>query len=1026
MGCAGGVWKTTDGGTYWENISDGYFETSAVGALEVARADPNVIYAGMGESCTAVPRQHWTSRADGVYKSTDGGRSWANVGLSDTRHIARLRTHPQDADLVYAAVLGRLESPHPRRGVFRSKDGGESWERVLFRGARAGANDLWIDPSNPRVLYAALWDAGRSYWNSYSGGAYTSLYRTADGGDSWTEIGRGRGMPGGVKGRIGVAGSPARAGRVWALFDAGGAPGTAALADRADETENRGGLFRSDDYGDSWERVSGDPQLTVRAHYYNHIFAHPTDADTVYVLNQPFFESIDGGRTFFTVETPHYDHHDLWIDPNDPNRMIDGNDGGACVSFDGGGSWSSIYNQPTGEFYHLTTDDEFPYRLYATQQENCAISVRSRSSRGAIAWSECYSVGSAESGHIAVRQDAPNVVYSGALGSTPAAGPAMLRYDHATGQARAVTVWPDLTGFTVEDRKRRFEWDNPITMSPHDPNVLYSAANVMFRSTDDGASWQVISPDLTRADLADREEFDAETNIAPFERCAISRLAESPIARGTLWSGSNDGLVHLSADGGGAGRNVTPADLPEWTPIFGVEPSRHDPAVAYLAASRYQHGDYRPYLFGTNDYGESWRRIDAGIPRGDYTRVIREDPERRGMLYAGSEGGVYVSFDDGASWHSLRLDMPPVPIHDMVVKGDDLVVATHGRALWILGGLGVLRQFDDAAAESRAHLFAPSPAYRVLTEPYGYWERQSGAAKLYQLGLGIPATYRIIEDELGARETVPIDAGQNPPYGVVVSFHLKEHPPGEIALEFFDSEGNLLRKFSSERGAPRLPVRAGMNRFVWDTQLEPARRVEGESRSGRPPFTPSAPAGAYRARLSVGGDALETWFEIRKDPRVSVSDEDSAAQHETLIAIRDKVSEAADAVNQIRAIRERMDTWARLSAGVAGRETLLAAIERASASLSAIEDDLLIGGGSAPTRGAFYERGLRPRLAALADTVGMGDGRPTRQAMQVYAEISAQIDERIERLRRVVETDVEAVSGVIAELDLTPMGGGFG
>ncbi len=1022
FGCAGGVWKTTDGGTYWENVSDGFFKTSAVGAIAVSESDPNVIYAGMGESCTAVPRLHWTSRADGMYRSTDAGRSWTNIGLERTRYIARLRVHPNNHDLVYASVLGHLEGPDTEKGVFRSDNGGRSWERVLFRSENAGSNDIWMDPTNPRIIYATTWDSRRSYWNSYSGGPDSRIYRSLDGGDSWTDLTDNPGLPDVTKGRIGVTGTAARPGRVWAIFDVGGAAGVAALAEMGGRT---GGIYRSDDYGETWEHVNDDPEMTVRPHYYNHVFGDPGNPEVLYNLNQPFWKSIDGGHTFNTVELPHYDNHDLWIDPNDSNRMINGNDGGACVTFNGGETWSSIYNQPTGEFYHITADHEFPYRLYATQQDNSSISVPSRSSRGAIRWADCYSVGSSESGHIAVKPDNPNISYSGALGSSPGAGATMLRYDHSTEQVRVVTVWPDLTGLTVPGRRYRFEWDNPIVFSPHDADVLYSAANVVFRSVDEGTSWQVISPDLTRNDTDDREEYDPDTNIAPFERCAISRFAESPLRQGVFWTGSSDGLIHVSQDGGATWTDVTPDGLPEWTPVYGLEASPHDAGTAYVAAARYQHGDYMPYLFRTSDYGATWTAISDGIPEGDYTRVIREDPERQGLLYAGTEGGVYVSFDDGESWESLQLALPPVPIHDMVIRDGDLAVATHGRGLWILDDLSVLHQFGDIehAPQQQAHLFRPRPTYRVLTEPYGYWHRPSGDTKLYQLSLGVPATYRIDETAHGTRSLSPIDAGKNPPDGVVVTYFLDSQPEGEATLTFMTDGGEVIRHLSSMDGTPRVPVRQGANRFVWDMRHEGARRVEGESEAGRPMYVPIIPPGSYRVRLQVDDEAWEQSFEVLADPRVSVSQEDLERQHALLIAIRDKVSESSDAVATVRNVVGQVEYLVERADGSAGEEVVTEAAESLTEKLSAIEDELLLGSLSSdtPMRGAFYARGLRSRLASLGDTVGMADGAPTQQSNDVYEDLRTQIDAQLVALQSILEEDLEALNSIARELDLPPV-----
>ena len=1014
FGCAGGVWKTNDGGTYWENVSDGFFKTSAVGAIAVSESDPNVIYVGMGESCAAIPRLHWTSRADGMYRSTDAGRTWQNVGLERTRYIAQIRIHPHNPDLVYSAVLGHLEGPDSEKGVFRSDDGGVTWEKVLFRSENAGANDIWMDPTNPRVLYASTWDARRSYWSSYSGGPDTRIYRTTDGGDTWTDLTENPGLPNVSKGRVGVTGTAARPGRVWALFDVAA---SAEIGDRA------GGLYRSEDWGDTWEQVNDDPEMTLRPHYYNHIFGDPQNPEVIYNLNQSFWKSIDGGRTFSTVEAPHYDNHDLWIDPKDSDRIINGNDGGACVTFNGGESWSSIYNQPTGEFYHLTTDAEFPYRVYATQQDNTSISVPSRSSRGAIRWSDCYSVGSSESGHIVVRLDNPNIAYSGAIGSSTGAGAVMLRYDHSTEQVRVVTVWPDITGLTVQESKYRFEWDIPIAVSPHDPNVLYTAANVVFRSVDDGSSWETISPDLTRNDVSDQEESNPDTSIAPFERCAISRFAESPVQPGVFWTGSSDGLVHVSRDGGLGWTDVTPPELPEWTPIYAVDPSPHEPGTVFIAAARYQHGDYSPYLFRSRDYGATWTRIDRGIAEGDYTRVVREDPDRPGLLYAGTEGGVYISFDYGERWNPIQLNLPPVPIHDMVFRDGDLVAATHGRALWILDGVSLLHQLGEVEAGAQMHLFRPPRTYRVLSEPYIYRRQTSGRTKHYQLTLGIPTTYRIAETDHGARSRVPIDAGRNPPDGVVITYFLQNEPEDEVVLTFIDSAGQVIRRLSSRGGAPRVLAEAGMNRFIWDMKHEGARPIEADSQSRRPMYVPTIPPGAYRVRLEVGDQVREEEFEVLLDRRVKVTSDDLRRQNQLLIAIRDKVSESSDAVGTVRSILAQIEQWTARSTGATGRDVVEEAANGLHSEASTIENQLLLGtgGSSARMRGSSYARGLRSRLASLGETVGMADGAPTQQSYGVYHDLSSQIDRQLDALQRVIENDVEAFNSIVRELDLPPI-----
>ncbi|HEX5505936.1 MAG TPA: glycosyl hydrolase, partial [Thermomicrobiales bacterium] len=647
----GGVWKTTDGGVYWRNVSDGYFERASVGAIAVAESDPNVIYVGMGETTIRGNVSH----GDGVYKSTDAGKTWQHCGLAATRNIAKVRVHPRNPDLVYVAALGHVHGPNPERGVYRSRDGGKTWELVLFRSDKAGASDLALDPNNPRVLYAAFWEAYRGPHEMISGGEGSGLFRSTDGGDTWVEISRHKGLPKGVLGKIGVVASPARAGRVWAIVEA-----------------EDGAVFRSDDGGDTWQRLCEERALRGRAWYYHHIYADPQDPETLWVLNVPCMKSIDGGKTFFQVAVPHGDNHDLWIDPQNPRRIINGNDGGACVSFNGGETWSTLYNQPTAEFYHVTTDTRTPYWVYGAQQDNTTISLPSRSPLAAIGRAENVEVGGGESGYIAVKPDDPNIIFAGSYQGM------LTRYDHRTGQRRNITVWPEGTmGHAAKDVKYRFQWTSPTILSPHDPNILYTGGNHVFRSTDEGASWAPIGPDLTRHDEAKLGPSGGpitRDNVGTEYYATVFALAESPAQAGVLWAGSDDGLIHVTRDNGQSWQNVTPpADLlPEWALISIIEASPHDPAAAYVAANRYKHDDFRPYVLKTADYGATWTAINTSVPADDFARAIREDPARRGLLYAGTETGVYVSFDDGAHWQSLRLDLPVVPIHDLVVKEGDL------------------------------------------------------------------------------------------------------------------------------------------------------------------------------------------------------------------------------------------------------------------------------------------------------------------------------------------------------------------
>jgi len=1012
--CAGGVWKSTDGGTYWQNVSDGFLKTAAVGAIAVADSDPNVIYVGMGESCIRGNVSH----GDGVYRSTDGGKSWTHLGLADTRYISRVRVHPHDPDLVYVAALGHAFGPNHERGVFRSRDGGQSWEQVLFKSEQAGAADLVMDQNNPRVLYAALWQVQRTPWSLESGGPESGIYRSTDGGDTWTEITNNPGLPDGPWGRIGV-GVGAGSGRVWAIVEA-----------------EEGGLYRSDNGGDTWECLNTDRTLRLRPWYYCHVFGDPHDSETVYVLNVQAWKSLDGGKTFVEMTTPHGDNHDLWIDPRRPWRMVEGNDGGACVSYNGGETWSTIYNQPTSQFYHLTTDNQFPYRVYGTQQDNSAISTPSRSYKGAILWQDCYAVGSSESGHIAVRPDDANIVFSGAIGSAPGGGGILLRYDHRTGQVRIVTVWPELYGgWGARDLKYRFQWTYPIVLSPHDPNVLYCTGNLVFRSTDEGGSWEPISPDLTRNDTSKmgpsggvitRDTTGAE------HYGTIFAFVESPHEPGVFWAGSDDGLIHLSKDGGQSWENVTPPDLPEWSLICTIEVSPHDPAAAYLAATRYKHDDTRPYLYKTGDYGATWTAITNGIPEDDFTRVIRVDPGRPGLLYAGTETGVYVSFDDGASWRSFRGNLPVVPVYDLAVKEQDLVAATHGRSFWILDDLTPFHQVEDARPPSKTRLFAPRPTYRTLP-PLGAG-RPRGPGKAYQIALGYAAAYYETKTPEGKTIRTLLDAGANPPDGVMVTYYLEKDPDEPLTLRFLDASGQEIKQFSSKApdepppGAPQpvAPAAAGLNRFAWNMRYPDATALPGDVATERSLSGPLAPPGTYRVELNVDGQTFTESFEIRKDPRVAATQQDLDEQFRLLSEIRDKLSETHAAIVGLRDVREQVEAWVKRTEGRPVGESVADAAKAITEKLGEIEQELVEQRVTTQLDMVHFPTRLNAKLAALPSVVSSADAAPTRQSHDVFADLSARIDQQLERWRDALEVDVAGFNALVRDAELPavlPRGG---
>tara|TARA_B100000315_G_scaffold250064_1_gene282292 strand:- start:13922 stop:17113 length:3192 start_codon:yes stop_codon:yes gene_type:complete len=1005
--CAGGVWKTYDAGTYWENVSDGFFDTASVGAIAVADSDANVVYAGMGEACIRLDVTH----GDGVYRSTDAGKTWRNMGLKDTRHISRVRIDPRDPDVVFVAALGHAFGPNQQRGIFRSKDGGENWEHVLFKSQDAGAADLSIDPNNPRLMFASIWQTRRNFWNLSSGGPDSGLWRSTDGGNTWEDISGNPGLPKGPMGRIGVAVSPAKSGRVWATVEAKDC-----------------GLYRSDDGGDTWEVVSDDRDLQGRPWYYQHVFADPQDENTVWILNYQTWKSVDGGKTFTQVSTPHGDNHDLWIDPNNPQRMVEGNDGGACVSFNGGDTWSTIYNQPTAQFYHVTADNQFPYRLYGTQQDNSAISVPSRSHKGAIPYADCYTVGSSESGYIAVHPDDPNIVISGAVGSSPGGGGNMLRYDHKTGQIRIITVWPELNvGYGAVEMKYRFQWTYPIMFSPHDPNDLYVTGNVVFRSRDQGSSWEAISPDLTRNDPTKLQPSGGPVTLdtsGAETYCTIFAFVESIHEKGVFWAGSDDGLVHISRDGGETWTEVTPPGVEPWTLISMIEASPHDPATAYIAATRYKLDDNRPMLYKTNDYGASWNEISGDLPESDFTRCIREDPGQRGLLFAGTETGIYVSSDDGGSWRSLRVNLPVAPVYDIIVKDDDLVAATHGRSFWIMDDLTQLRQLTGDVASQSVRLLKPGPAYRLApTSGRG----KPSTYKNYQLGLGAVATYTESSDVTGQTVRKLLDSGQNPPGGVRIHYWLAEQPDGDITLSFLDKDGAEIKAFTSaepesesDDGPPEahLTKTAGLNRFDWNIRYADAHKVPGDKTTTGALTGPKAPPGTYSVRLTVGDQSQTEEFELVKHPLVEATQEDLDAQFDMLMTLRDKLSETHDNVNRLRSVRDQVTEWSKRAAGATTSDTVSQSAEALNKKLSDIEAVLIQTDYKGARDRLTLPVTLNGKLAGLIPVVAVGDFAPPQQTYEVFRVFGERLDAQFQALEQVIDEDVAQFDTLVHELEV--------
>ena len=1001
----GGVWKSTNAGQSWTNLTDGRTTLASIGAIAVAPSDPNVIYAGGGE---ADFREDYTY-GDGVERSTDGGKTWTHLGLDDARHIARIVVDPRDADVAFVAAMGHGAGPNPMRGVFRTRDGGHSWQKMLFVDDSTGAIDLAMDPTNSRVLYAALWRMQRHPWGFTAGSGRSGLWKSTDAGDHWTELTFNEGMPHGPIGRIGVAVSAADPQRLYATIE-------------TPPEDSTGGIFRSDDGGKSWQRTSGDQRWMVRPWYYSVVRADPNDANTMYVMNLSTWRSIDGGHTFTRLRLPHGDTHDLWIDPKDSKRLISGNDGGATVSIDGGESWSNVMNQPTAQFYHVTTDDQFPYRIYGAQQDNTTVSIASRSDDGAISREDWYDVGGGESGYIAPKPNDPNTIIAGTYTGT------LTRYDVRTHHAKDISVGlNNYDGWPSSQVPNRFQWTFPILYSRHRPNELYVAANRVFRSANDGDSWEAVSPDLTLHDPATMGPVGGSVthDMTGTEWYAtIFALAESPATAGIFWAGSDDGLIHVTRDNGATWTNVTPRDMAHFTRVSIIEPSHFDAGTAYVAANRYQLDDLRPYLWKTADYGRSWTRIDAGLPAGAYTRTIREDPVRRGLLFVGTETGIWYSTDDGAHWRSLQLNLPRASVRDLHMHGSDLIAATHGRAFWVLDDISPLRQLDGAARSAAAHLFVPEPAVRF-----------AGGSRRGE------------------------DAGENPPCCLTVSYWLlrRATAAAPVTLDFRDASGKVIRSFTSAtaprdsasadsagKAQPRdtlaekprgsrpladdtlafvpadsvVPARGGLNRFVWNLRYPATHEVKGVVNDEGSTSGPVVAPGTYTVRLTVDGHAYDQTVVVRPDPRLRATQADYDAQIALALDVQRTTNDLADAVERIldleHQLDERVDHAKRQS--YASRVTSAATPLRQK--LESVRDSLVEIHSHADQITLHYPIRLYNMLLSLADMVQGAEGAPTKQEGEVYRDIAAQVGRHIARLRALESNEILAFNRMMRELDV--------
>ena len=971
----GGLWKTTDGGQNWSPVTDGQINSASIGAVEVCERDPDVVYVGTGETQLRGNVQ----QGDGAYRSTDGGETWGHIGLRETQNIARIRIHPDDCDIAWAAAFGKHSATNPERGVFKTTDGGATWRRVLHRSDRAGAVDISVDPTNPDVLYASVWEAWRRSWAMSSGGEDSGLWKSADGGESWREITADIGLSEGPVGKIGVAVSPANPNRVWAMI----------------EHEPDGGLWRSDDAGGTWERVNDERKLRQRAFYYTRVYADPNDEEVVYALNTGLYRSRDGGRTFPRgIRVPHGDNHDLWIAPDDSDRMVNGNDGGANVTFNGGRTWTD-QDYPTAQFYRVTTTRHVPYHICGGQQDNSTACIPVRgwnrmAARGPGDRTWYYAVGGCESGHIAPHPVDLNVFYAGCYGG------ALSRFDMATGQRRAVQVWPENPmGQSSEDLVERVQWTFPIVFSHHDPQVLYTGTQKVWRTTTEGQSWEPISPDLSRADPATmgpsggpitKDQTGVETYATVF---AIAPSHHDPQV---IWAGTDDGLVHITRNGGGEWDDVTPPDAPDFVRINTIEASPNTPGKAYVSGIRYLVEDDRsPYVWKTEDHGRSWTKIVAGLPEDDFIRATREDPKRPGLLYAASERTVHLSFDDGRRWQPLSLNLPIVQVSDLVVEENDLVIATHGRSFWVLEDIGPLRQMSAEVAGAAAWLFDPSDPIRGIDR-------------------GARFRYHLAEDADRVAFEILDDAGE-----VVRTYE-------RLAEEGDEDEGDdedPVARVPGGGGAARPAVTGGSHLFRWDLRYPPWTDFEGRVMWAARPMGPMALPGTYTVRMTVDdGAPLTRDFEVRMDPNLEgVTEADLRERFALAVLIRDRVSEANEAVIRIGEIRRRIDD--RLTE--TDDEEVASLSDAVKDSLGAIEAKIHQVKNRSNQDPLNYPIRINNKLAALLGLVEGSESRPTDQSYVVFRRLGGLLDGEIERMEAVISGDVDRLDRLLIREGLEPV-----
>lgn len=963
----GGVWKTTDAGNSWKNISDNYFGGS-IGAVEVAPSNENIIYVGEGENTM---RGNVSEGLGGMWKSVDGGKTWKNIGLADGRHITNIIIHPNDPQTVWVGVMGHLFGPNTERGIFKTTDGGQNWKKVLYINDQTGCSDLVMEPGNPAVLYAGTWRLIRTPHSLESGGEGSGLWKSVDGGETWTNLTMTKGLPKGIWGIVGVAVAPSNTNKIYAIIE-----------------NEKGGLFMSADGGKSWSLQSNDNNIRQRAWYYTKVFVDPKNENILYCPNVNFMKSRDGGKTFQSLRTPHGDHHDLWIDPEDGKRMIVADDGGAQVSFDEGNTWSTYLNQPTAQLYRVSTDNAFPYRVLVAQQDNSTLRIRSSTYGSYIGEQDAESTAGSESGYVVADPLNPNIVYGGNYGGY------LSRYDHTTGENRAISVWPDNPmGAGADVLKFRFQWNFPIFFSPHNPKKLYCAGNALFATENEGASWTQLSPDLTTNDKT--KQFSSggpitKDNTSVEYYCTLFTATESPLEKDCIWTGSDDGLVHLTRDGGKNWSNVTPANAPALMMWNAIEIDPFKKGAVYITGTRYKLDDYTPYIYKTEDYGKTWKLLTAGIDKMHFTRVTRADQKRPGLLYAGTEFGMYISYDDGKNWQRFQQNLPITPVTDITIKNNDLVVATQGRSVWIIDDLSMVQQLDNSIANKKLHVYQPNPAYRVAP----------------------------VQSRWGANSSMPPTAAANPPKGAVINFYSQQiSDSSKASVAIFSTDGKEISRTTTESKNNPIKLNKGLNRFVWDLQYPAAEKLDDLILWNGVPGTITAPPGMYYAMITVDNDSVRVPLQLVADPNYRCSLEDYTAQFIFLQQVQGTFNETIKAIKNIRQARNQLKDFVQRQGKSCPKE-LSQLSDSLIKAMTTIEEQLHQTKAKSGQDVLNYPIRLDDKLSGVFDMASSGNMAPPQQARDVYAVLAKEVDGATRQLNQLLEEGLKAFNNMVKEKGL--------